>query len=80
MTCEAEVVYLVEEHPGGAGPMTYWLEAFRQREEARAEVTAEATRRGTGPLTWRQQGSSLAARPRPGITAPTYLILAVPVR
>ncbi|MHB1433733.1 MAG: hypothetical protein ACYCO9_04420 [Streptosporangiaceae bacterium] len=76
MACD--VLYLVEEHPAGAAPMTYWFQAYRDRERARAAVSEHAARRGA-PLDWRQQGRNLAGFPRTGTPGPTYLIVALPV-
>ena len=75
MACD--VVYLIEEHPAGAAPMTYWFQAYR--EQARAAVSEQATRHGSGPLEWRQEGRNLAGFPRAGTPGPAYLIVAVPV-
>ena len=77
MACD--VVYLVEEHPAGAAPMTYWFQAYRDRDQARAAVSEQAARRGSDPLEWRQEGRNLAGLPRAGTPGPAYLIVAVPV-
>lgn len=59
--------------------MTYWFQAYRDREQARAAVSEHAARRGGAPLDWRQQGRNLAGFPRTGTPGPTYLIVALPV-
>lgn len=63
--------------PASSGPAAYWFEAYLRRQDARQAFDDYIARQGR--LRWEDHGRTLAGTPPPGVTAPSYMIVALAV-